>query len=157
MADYCFLITDKQHKVYYASDKASLYFGKPVEQLHNTPWLEQITTTHKSLIKDIILHDIQQDAYFNGFIHLDYEQLLFCDYGKRYDADGNHIGYELMLNPAPDSAAEYMNHFYQSISDKCTEQKSNPVAIYREEKVQIEHNVGSDFNEFLIALQADDE
>ena len=157
MKEFCFLITDKNHFVYYASANSSDIFDKNDLELTDTKWLDSITSPTPNFFSEVIRNEVEELGFFNGYISVSNNgKLWFCDYGKRYDTDGKHIGYDLVINKTADSATEYMKHFYANLEQKAKSRgESSAYELYKEEKSVIEQTVGTDFNEFITALQAD--
>ena len=66
-----------------------------------------------NFFSEVIRNEVEELGFFNGYISVSNNgKLWFCDYGKRYDTEGTHIGYDLVINKTADSATEYMKHFY---------------------------------------------
>lgn len=153
MSQICFIITDTEHKIYYACSHAERIFNSPLNKIRDLHWFNKISN-ESELCKRLVLHDINQQGYFNGFVSFsNLPDMYFCDYGKRYDVDGKHIGYDMVLTSTKADTAEYVKNFYQGIVER---QKQNPDTpteqIYEQEKALIEQNVGTEFSEFLLAI-----
>lgn len=153
MSQICFIITDTEHKVYYACDNAERIFNTPLSKIKNHIWFNSLSSQSK-LSQNLVLHDLNQQGYFNGFVNfLDSSSMYFCDYGKRYDVDGKHIGYDMVLTSTKTDTAEYVAHFYQGIQERVKQNPNMPIEqIYEQEKTLIEQNVGTAFSEFLLAI-----
>ena len=149
-----FLITDTEHKLYYVSEAATHLFAKPVNNILGSSWFSYISSS-PALTKQLVLHDLSKQGFYNGYIRIENSPTLyFCDYGKRYNATGEHIGYEMVLTITNQEAADYISHFYQGIEQQIQQNPKTPVEqIYEQEKASIETNVGSEFSEFLLAIQ----
>ena len=157
MEGFCFIIADKQHRIYYASENAHLIFGKNSAQIKNQPWFSFIKKDwSKDYVKGIIQYELETNGFVNGYLNFGgvEDPLWFIDYGKRYENDGTHCGYELIITPTTPDASDYMKHFYQNLIEKVqASPNENPLDIYNNEKQLIEQTVGTDFNEFMLALQ----
>lgn len=154
MKEFCFLITDNNHKVYYASNSSDTIFDISDIELIDRTWLDLISEPTPSFFKSIIKKEVETTGFFNGYISVSATgKLWFCDYGKRYDTNGKHTGYDLVINKTADSATEYMTHFYANLNEKVQGSQQSADELYNEEKEIIEKTVGTDFNEFITALQ----
>tara|TARA_Y100000034_G_C6708003_1_gene312600 strand:- start:57 stop:536 length:480 start_codon:yes stop_codon:yes gene_type:complete len=149
-----FLITDTEHKLYYISQAAAKIFDTPVEKLVGNLWFSYVASS-PPLVKKLAIHDLNKQGFFNGFIRLDSSPTLyFCDYGKRYDAQGNHIGYDMVLTQTNQEASDYVTHLYQGLEERLKQSPDlTAEQIYEQEKASVEQNVGSEFSEFLLAIQ----
>ena len=153
-----FLITNKQHDIYYASEGCEPIFGIPPQQLSNTRWLTRICSPTPKFVPDFIIDDVKEHGFYNGYLNFRQNSpLWFCDYGKRYDVNGNHIGFDLIINDTSSGARDYMTHFYENLQQAIESNPAVPAdSLYRQEKAKIQEAVGTHFNEFMIALQAED-
>lgn len=153
-----FLITDKQHKIYYASEGCEKIFGISPRQLSNNSWLDRICAPTPDFFSSFIVSDVKEHGFYNGFLSFQTNSSLwFCDYGKRYDVDGNQTGFDLIVNDTSNGARDYMNHFYDNLKQLIKSNPSTPAdQLYKLEKLKIQEAVGTHFNEFMIALQAED-
>lgn len=153
MSQICFIITDTEHRVYYACDNAERIFNNTLGNIKDQIWFKNLSNQSK-LSKDLLLHDLKQQGFFNGFVNFsDSNTMYFCDYGKRYDVDGKHIGFDMVLTSTKSDTAEYVSNLYQGLIDKVSQNPSTPIEqIYEQEKSSIEQNVGTEFSEFLLAI-----
>lgn len=153
MNQICFIITDTQHKVYYACAHAEQVFNLPLDKIRNSLWLSHISD-NPELTTKLIQHDISKQGFFNGFVGFaDTAPMYFCDYGKRYNVTGDHIGYEMVLTPASTDTSEYIKMFYQGIVERSEQNSGQTIeSIYEQEKASVEQNMGNEFSEFLLAM-----
>jgi len=152
VSQICFIITDREHKIYYAPAEAEGIFNRPVSNIRNTVWFSHLST-EPELAQTLVLHDLKKQGFFNGFVSFSEQSALyFCDYGKRYDVNGQHIGYEMVLTSTSQDPADYARNFYQGILEQVKQSGSTPEQVYEKEKASIEQNVGTEFNEFLLAI-----
>lgn len=153
MSQICFIITDTEHKVYYACAHAEGIFHTPLSNITGSIWFNHLSDRSK-LSQELALHDISQQGYFNGFINFSgSEDMYFCDYGKRYNVDGEHIGYDMVLTSTKADTAQYVANFYQGLSEQVKQNPNTAIEqIYQQEKLSVEQNVGTEFNEFLLAM-----
>lgn len=153
MSQICFIITDMEHKVYYACNNADSIFKQPTKNIQSSSWFNHLSP-QTDLAKSFVLHDLKQQGFFNGYVTFsDDPQMYFCDYGKRYDVNGNQIGFDMVLTTANQETADYFNNFYQGIEQRVKQDPSTSVeSVYQLEKESIEKNVGTDFSEFLLAI-----
>lgn len=157
MKDYCFLITDSQHKTTYASKKSEDIFKQKSSDLLGKMWIELVSSPTPEFIQDVIYDDIKNFGFFNGIISFN-SHFWFCDYGKRYDAQGKQIGFELIIRPTNSNAVNYITHFYQSINDKArANNHQRPADLFREEITQLSETLDTDYLEVLNALQNGEE
>lgn len=154
---FVFIITDKQHNIYYASDNVKEVFGIPYSQLKKASWIDYIKGPTPQFIKQLIEYDLKSMNFFNGYLSFQNDnQLWYCDYGKRFDVNGNQTGYDLVITHVNKDASDYMGHFYQNLEQKVSDSPNNSaIAVYQEEQALIQKNVGTEYHEFLLALQAD--
>lgn len=153
MSQICFIITDIDHKVYYACNNADAIFHSPTKQIRNSSWFNHLSP-QTELAKAFVLNDLKKQGYFNGYVTFaDDAQMYFCDYGKRYDVDGNQIGFDMVLTSASKETTDYVYNFYQGIEQRVKQDPSTSVeSVYEMEKASIEQNVGTEFSEFLLAI-----
>jgi len=153
-----FLITDKQHKIYYASEGCEKIFGISPQKLRDSTWLDKICSPTPDFVPKFIVKDVKENGFYNGYLNFRHNApLWFCDYGKRYDVNGNHIGFDLIINDTSPGARDYMNHFYDNLQQQIKSNPSVPAdTIYEKEQNKLQQAVGTHFNEFMIALQAED-
>lgn len=158
MSQICFIITDTQHKVYYACANAERIFNLPQDKIRNHLWFEHLSS-EPELSKTLVLHDLKEQGYFNGFVGFsNLSDMYFCDYGKRYDVNGNHTGYDLVLTSTNSETAQYVKNFYQGIVERLAQNPNTPAEqVYEQEKASVEQNVGTEFSEFLLAILEQDE
>jgi hypothetical protein len=150
--NYCFLITDKQHKVTYASKKSEQVFHQTVSHLLGKEWVQFVSEPTPDFIKTVIRKDAET-AFYNGMLSFS-DAFWFCDYGRRHNSAGAHIGFELIISPANSNAVDYIKNFYQSIKGKSElDPKKDPVDLFYEEIEQLSETTGTDFLEVLTALQ----
>lgn len=153
MSQICFIITDIEHKVYYACNNADSIFKRPAKSIQNSSWFSHLSP-QTELAKSFVLYDLEKQGYFNGYVTFgDDPQMYFCDYGKRYDVDGKQIGFDMVLTSANQETADYVYNFYQGIQQRVNQDASASVeTVYQKEKESIEKNVGTEFSEFLLAI-----
>ena len=158
MSQICFIITDIEHKVYYACSSAEQIFNAPLSKIRNTLWYSHLSNDPE-LSKNLILHDLGKQGFFNGFVSFSNQSdMYFCDYGKRYDVNGNQTGYDMVLTSTKPDTAEYVRNFYQGIVDRVKQNPDTPVEqVYELEKESVEQNVGTEFSEFLLAIMDEHE
>ena len=158
MSQICFIITDIEHKVYYACNNADSIFKSPAKSIQNSSWFNHLSP-QTELAKSFVLHDLKKQGFFNGYVTFANDpQMYFCDYGKRYDVDGNQIGFDMVLTSASEETADYVNNFYQGIEQRVKQDANASVeTIYELEKESVEKNVGTEFSEFLLAILDDHE
>lgn len=150
---FVFIITDLEHKVYYASNSlfSSLQL-MPSEVISNN-WMQFITFPTISFAESIIAADIQENGFYNGYLKFG-DNMTYCDYSKRYDPTGKQIGYELTITKTNEGAENYMMEFYENLSAKVSSQPELTVEqVYLEEQGMIKEISGTDFHEFMIELQ----
>ena len=113
MVGFCFLTTDKNHNFYYASANLKDFFKQNIQDKN---CFSYVSAPERSCFHQLVEHDIKTEGFFNGYMRLgstpDY---WFCDYGKRYDIDGNHKGYEGLIYSVAKPVSDYMTHFYQNL------------------------------------------
>ena len=152
MEGFCYVITDKNHSIYYASSQLTQLINSKTSQVSYFSLIEE---PKPSLFKQLVEQDIKDEGYFNGYMRLtNLPNYWFCDYGKRYDNNGQHIGYEALIHPVSEGLAEYMTHFYQGLTQKSEAiPDMSLLDAYIDEKKLLCEITDSTFPEFMLALQ----
>lgn len=144
--------------MYYACVNAERIFNIPLDKIRDSLWFSHLSN-EPELMQNLVVHDLQQQGYFNGYVSFSgSEQMYFCDYGKRYDVDGNHIGYDMVLTATHQDNSDYVRNFYKGIVERVKQDPNLPIEqAYENEKKLVEQNVGTEFSEFLLAILEDHE
>ncbi|NVK23573.1 MAG: hypothetical protein HWE10_01470 [Gammaproteobacteria bacterium] len=153
MEGFCFIITDKNHNIYYASDKLLELFSQTGNSQKGC--FDYVDFPTSKIFKQMVEHDISTVGYFNGYMKLkNSTEYWFCDYGKRFDNEGNHVGFDALIYTIPDDVSQYMAHFYNNLEQRVNDgSASSFLDAYIAERQLVSENMNTDFAEFMIALQ----
>jgi len=147
-----YVITDTSHKVYYTSRAFSEHIKTKTS---GKDFFSLLYSPSGQFSKEMILCDIDSEGYFNGYIQFNADDMFwFCDYGKRYDNNGKHIGYDVLVHQVNSELGNYMEHFYNNLKDKLNNDSiSSMLDAYIDEKQMLSQMTNISFPEFMTALQ----